>query len=76
MNIDDICKYIGYSLLAFIVFYLAVKSISFQLQCVEGFVKKRTPAEGFAKKTPAEGFAKKTPAEGFAKKKPSENKSV
>lgn len=54
MDINDICKYIGYIVVAFIVFYLAVKSISFQLKCVEGFVKKRTPAEGFAKKPPSE----------------------
>ena len=77
MDVNDICKYIGYIVVAFIVFYLAVKSISFQQQFVEGFVKKRIPTEGFVnKKTPAEGFAKKTPAEEDIKQKPNENKTV
>ena len=53
MDINDICKYIGYTVLAFIVFYLAVKSITFQLKCIEGFVKK-TPVEGFVKQKPSE----------------------
>ena len=55
MDIDDICKYIGYIVLAFIVLYLAAKSINFQIKCVEGFVKKKPTAEGFVKKkTPSE----------------------
>jgi hypothetical protein len=54
MDIDDICKYIGYIVAGILVFYLALKSIRFQYKCVEGFVKK-TPAEGFViKQTPTE----------------------
>ena len=48
MDIDDICKYIGYIVAGILVFALALKSIRFQYKCVEGFVKK-TPAE---KQTP------------------------
>jgi hypothetical protein len=44
MDIDDIFKYIGYVVVGFFVFYLAVKSIGFQYKFVEGFVKKK-PAE-------------------------------
>jgi hypothetical protein len=68
MDINDICKYIGYTVLALIVFYLAVKSITFQLKCVEGFVNKKPPVEGVVNKKP--------PVEGFVKQKPSENKTV
>ena len=46
MDIDDICKYIGYIVAGILVFALALKSIRFQYNCIEGFVKK-TPAEGF-----------------------------
>jgi hypothetical protein len=53
MDIDDMCKYIGYIVAGILVFALALKSIRFQYKCVEGFVKK-TPVEGFVKKTPAE----------------------
>ena len=39
MNIDDICKYIGYIVVGILVLCLAIKSIRFQYKCVEGFVK-------------------------------------
>lgn len=51
MDRDDIFKYIGYVVVGFFVFYLAVKSIRFQYKFVEGFVKKK-PAE--EKTTPTE----------------------
>ena len=44
MDINDIFKYIGYVVVGFFVFYLAVKSIGFQYKFVEGFVKKK-PSE-------------------------------
>jgi hypothetical protein len=44
MDRDDIYKYVGYIVVGFFIFYLAVKSIRFQYKCVEGFVKK-TPTE-------------------------------
>jgi hypothetical protein len=50
MNIDDICKYIGYIVVGLLVFALAVKSIHFQCKCIEGFVKQKpAPVE---KETP------------------------
>ncbi len=41
MKIDDIYKYIGYIVVGFIIFYLAVKSIGFQYKCIESFVTKK-----------------------------------
>ncbi len=49
MDIDDICKYIGYAVVFLFVIYFAVKSVKFQYNFVEGFFNK-TPTEGFLKK--------------------------
>ena len=56
MDIDDICKYIGYIVAGILLLYLGLKSIRFQYKCVEGFVKKK-PSE---KEKPIEKEMQKT----------------
>jgi len=41
MDIDDICKYIGYAVVFLFLIYFAVKSVKFQYNFVEGFLNKK-----------------------------------
>jgi hypothetical protein len=57
MKFDELYKFIGYSVVCFLIFYIVVKSIRFQLGIVEGLASltasKKKPADATPANEPA-----------------------
>ena len=57
MKFDELYKFIGYSVVCFLIFYIVVKSIRFQLGIVEGLVSLTASKKKPADATPANELA-------------------